>query len=92
MRTQIVLIITPINPIKNTAVKTLKEAADEFRKAGISVSEWSRQNGFKLYQVRDVLRGKSKGNFGEVHKIAVALGIKERYDGSIAFGGDATRD
>lgn len=73
-------------------MKTLKEAADQFRKAGIAVSAWSRQNGFKAYQVRDVLRGKSKGNFGEAHKIAVALGIKDCYDSSIAFGRDANRD
>lgn len=67
-------------------MKTPKEAADQFRKAGIAVSEWSRQNGFKAHQVRDVLRGKTKGNFGASHKISVALGIKEHSGSAVAFG------
>lgn len=73
-------------------MKTPKEAADQFRKAGIAVSVWSRQHGFKAHQVRDVLRGRAKGNFGAAHKIAVALGIKEHCGGSIAVGGGINRD
>jgi len=87
-----VSIITLIIPNKDTAVKTQKEAADQFRKVGIAVSEWSRQHGFKAHQVRDVLRGKSKGNFGAAHKIAVALGIKNQCDSDITFGDGINRD
>lgn len=73
-------------------MKTPKEAADQFRKAGVAVSAWSRQNGFKAYQVRDILRGKTKGNFGESYKIAVALGLKRQCDSEIAFGSGINRD
>ena len=64
-------------------MKTKKEASDQFRKEGITVSAWARSNGFKPQQVRDVLRGKAKGNFGAAHKISVALGFKENPQSSL---------
>ena len=47
-----------------------------FETDGISVAEWSRQNGFPSALVYRVLRGEAKCRRGETHKIAIALGIK----------------
>jgi len=56
--------------------KTPAQVRDEFRAAGISVSEWARAHGFNRMTVVDVLRGARKGNRGEAHKVALALGLK----------------
>lgn len=47
-----------------------------FESGGISVAQWSRQNGFQSALVYRVLRGEAKCKRGETHNIAVALGIK----------------
>ena len=49
----------------------------QFQRAGISVSEWARVNGFDRMTVVDVLRGQRQGLRGEAHRVAVALGLKE---------------
>lgn len=48
-----------------------------FEAGGISVAEWSRENGFPSALVYRVLRGEAKCRRGETHKIAIALGIKQ---------------
>ena len=72
-------------------MRTSAEAVNAFRKHGISIAAWARSNGFKDRQVRDVLRGKAKGNFGASHKIAVALGMKESFSSSPMFDGGGAR-
>lgn len=52
------------------------EAREQFRAAGVSVSEWARAQGFNRGQVYQVLSGTIKGNRGVGHRIAVALGLK----------------
>ena len=47
-----------------------------FEAEGISVAEWSRNNGYKVRTVRAVIYGDLKCKRGVSHKIAVALGIK----------------
>lgn len=43
---------------------------------GVSLAEWSRQNGFKPRTVYAVFYGQLKGKRGVSHQIAVALGLK----------------
>lgn len=56
--------------------KTPEEVRREFREAGISVAQWARTHGFDRMTVVDLLRGNRKGNYGEAHRAAVALGLK----------------
>lgn len=57
-------------------VKTTKQVRTSLRAKGITITEWSRKHGFDRYTVTDLLRGKRKGNYGEAHRAAVALGLK----------------
>ena len=44
---------------------------------GETMAQWARRHGFNPADVRNVLAGKAKGHWGESHKIAVMLGMKE---------------
>lgn len=57
-------------------LKTAEQVREEFRRAGITVSEWARTNHFHRNTVVDVLRGRRFGLYGEAHRVAVALGLK----------------
>lgn len=46
------------------------------RANGINVAEWAREHGFDRYTVVGLLRGTLKGERGEAHRAAVALGLK----------------
>lgn len=48
----------------------------EFKDAGIEIKPWARKNGFKIHSVMMVLHGYSNCTRGEVHQVAVALGMK----------------
>ena len=54
----------------------LKQARERLRRDGLTVAAWSDAHGFPLHAVRAVLYGRNKGNYGQAHKIAVALGVK----------------
>lgn len=56
---------------------TLKEVKEEFRKKGITRKEWAKQNGLNYRAVISVMNGTNKGEYGEAHRAAVALGLKE---------------
>jgi gp16 family phage-associated protein len=43
---------------------------------GVNLSAWCRDHNLKYEIVRDVLRGKLKGNRGESHRAAILLGLK----------------
>lgn len=45
---------------------------------GVSVADWSRENGFNVRTVYAVLHGELKAKRGVSHRIAVALGLKEK--------------
>lgn len=49
----------------------------EFQRKGVSISAWALANGFSPNLVFEVLAGRKKGDRGQSHKIAVALGLKE---------------
>lgn len=58
-------------------MKTLEQVKQDFRRRGETVTGWARRNGFKPNNVRAVIYGRGKGHWGESHKIAVCLGIKD---------------
>lgn len=60
-----------------TAIKTTEQVRAEFRACGMTQSQWCRENGFSLNVMREVMNGRSLCAYGEAHRIAVALGLKE---------------
>lgn len=57
-------------------LRTAAEAKDWLEYQGISVSQWSRENGVSRSLVYEILAGRKKGHRGMSHNIAVALGMK----------------
>ena len=58
-------------------LKTPEQARKEIESQGISISAWAHKNGLSPRPVYDVLSGRNKGRFGESHRAAVLLGLKE---------------
>ncbi|MDD1138587.1 DNA-binding protein [Pseudomonas sp. TNT2022 ID233] len=63
------------------ATLTPEQARADLDRRGISIAEFSRQNGLNKNLVSDLLNGRKKGRRGEAHRAAVLLRIK---DGVIA--------
>ncbi len=61
---------------KKEKEKTREAVREEFRERGQTIRSWAEAHGWPYHAVTDVLYGRSKGNFGRAHAIAVALGIK----------------
>lgn len=57
-------------------VRSPEEAREWLVSNGITVSALARQLGVSRTVIDDLLRGRSKGNYGGSHKAAVALGLK----------------
>ena len=62
---------------QSSQLKTREQIQASFQEAGITVAEWARTNGFHRMTVVEILRGTRKGLYGEAHRCAVALGLKE---------------
>lgn len=58
-------------------IRTPEEARAEISGMGISIAEWAARHGLKPRPVYDVLKKRNKGRFGEAHRAAVLLGLKE---------------
>ena len=58
--------------------KTAADVRSEFKARGTTVPQWARTHGYPVRAVRAVLYGHNKGYFGQSHKIAVSLGLKEQ--------------
>lgn len=58
-------------------MKTIGQVREDMNKRGETVVGWARKHGFKPDNVRAVIYGHGKGKWGESHKIAVLLGIKD---------------
>ncbi|HCL4240814.1 DNA-binding protein [Pseudomonas sp. B111] len=56
--------------------KTAEQVKAQFKAKGLTVTQWAKDHGFPPTAVSQVLNGFSKGNYGQSHDIAVALGIK----------------
>lgn len=48
----------------------------EFKRAGISISDWARSQGFEPSLVYTILSGRNRGTRGKSHEIAIKLGLK----------------
>lgn len=57
--------------------RTPEEIRAEFRRKGISISDWSIANGFPPNLVYEVLAGRRNPTRGKTHCIAVKLGLKQ---------------
>lgn len=68
---------TDLTPTTATILKTPEEVKREFERAGTSIREWAKANGFDFQAVYGVLNGRFKGGRGNSHRIAVALGLKD---------------
>lgn len=55
---------------------TPDEAKALFHASGITISDWARERGFKRELVYSLLVGRVRGQRGDAHEIAVALGLK----------------
>lgn len=58
-------------------LRTPAEVRAEFRRVGKSMASWAREHGVHKQTVYQVLAGSRKGERGDVHKVAVLLGIKD---------------
>lgn len=56
--------------------QTPQTVHEYFQSQGICISEWARSMNFSRMTIADLLRGRNKGNWGESHRAAVALGLK----------------
>jgi len=56
---------------------TAEKIKQDFKKRGITFTQWAQNNGYPVAQVYRVLNGQAKCNYGDVHEIAVKLGMKE---------------
>lgn len=60
----------------STRHKTPSQVKKEFEDAGVSISAWAKTHNFKRETVVALLRGRTKGLYGDAHRVAVALGLK----------------
>lgn len=65
-----------IRPVLSGSVRSRNEARAWFKAAGISVSDWARDHGFQRAHVYAALAGRTCGDRGHAHAVALALGIK----------------
>lgn len=65
-------------------VLTPEQVKQRFKQRGITVTQWSEENGFKRNAVYRVLNGFDKAHYGQAHDIAVALGIKATEESAAA--------
>lgn len=59
------------------------EVRQMFKDEGVTVTEWAAARGYSRRLVYAVIAGKAKGDWGQAHDIAVALGMKPRPTGSL---------
>ncbi|NDV20859.1 DNA-binding protein [Pseudodesulfovibrio sp. JC047] len=58
-------------------IRTSEEVRAEFRRKGISISQWAVANGFPPNLVYEVLAKRRNPTRGQTHRIAVTLGLKD---------------
>ena len=61
---------------KAQKIKTPQQVREELKSKGMPIAEYARQKSLDLQLVYDILSGRNKATYGESHRIAVALGIK----------------
>ncbi|NDV20943.1 DNA-binding protein [Pseudodesulfovibrio sp. JC047] len=58
-------------------LRTSEEVRAEFKRKGISISQWAIANAFPPNLVYDVLAERRNPTRGQTHRIAVTLGLKD---------------
>lgn len=58
-------------------LRTPEDIRRELKHKGIPIAALAREYGLSARTVYDVLTGRSRGSYGEAHKAAVVLGLKE---------------
>lgn len=61
---------------------TPAEAKQRLRLRGETIASWADRHGFPRADVYAALSGRTVGNFGTAHRIAVALGMKPSLAGA----------
>lgn len=56
---------------------TPQAAKEKLAQQGITALEFSKQNGLNYKTLLAVMNGTNKGRYGEAHRAAVALGMKQ---------------
>ena len=64
--------------LKTSDLDDRLRARNAFRERGERISEWALTRGFNKHLVYSVLNGRTKGDCGQAHLIAVELGLKAR--------------
>jgi gp16 family phage-associated protein len=55
---------------------TPDQVRETMRLAGVTLTQWAEQRGYRREAVYRVLSGRDKAHYGQAHDIAVALGLK----------------
>lgn len=63
--------------MKSRTLRTPQQVLDDFTRKGISIASWARANNLPRSVVYGVLNGTRKTRFGQGHKAAVLLGLKD---------------
>ena len=63
--------------MRHRPLRTREQARADIERRGISLAEWAREHGVNPKRVYDVISGRNIGKFGESHRIAVLLGLRE---------------
>jgi len=63
--------------VPNKHLKSRDEVRKQFKKAGMTIRQWAKDNKFNERIVYAVISGENQGNYGKAHEVAVRLGLKE---------------
>jgi gp16 family phage-associated protein len=58
------------------ALMSREDVVRDFELRGETVTSWAQKHAFNAANVYAVLTGRTRGRWGEAHRIAVALGLK----------------
>ncbi|HQQ69353.1 MAG TPA: DNA-binding protein [Alicycliphilus sp.] len=63
--------------MQNEGTKTHAQVREELRRKGVPVARWADTHGVDRSVAYGVLAGRLKGSYGEAHRAAVLLGLKD---------------
>lgn len=53
-----------------------QKVKDDFKRKGLTFTNWAKEHGYRVNDVYRVLNGQVKANYGKGHEIAQKLGMK----------------
>jgi gp16 family phage-associated protein len=74
----------PTNALQARPFRTEQDVRSEFRRLGLSISDWARSRDYSVQLVYQVLAGRKRCLRGQSHAIAVSLGLKAGAIGSMS--------